>query len=48
MKLRYFIDEKGNKIYTLKEKNPKNSEETKNAHYKFIKTKISIPISPAH
>ena len=32
MKLQYYIDKKGNKIYTLKE-----SEKTRDAHYKFIK-----------
>jgi hypothetical protein len=31
MKLRYYLDKKGNKIYTLKE------EDTKEAHYKFLK-----------
>ena len=31
MNLRYFL-EKGKKIYTLK-----NSEKTKDAHYKFVK-----------
>ena len=32
MKLKYYINEKGEKVYTLKE-----SEKTKDAHYKFIK-----------
>ena len=35
MNLKYYIDKKINKIYTLKEK--VNNEETKSAHYKFIK-----------
>lgn len=34
MNLKYYIDENGNKIYTLKE-----SKEAKDAHYKFIKFK---------
>jgi hypothetical protein len=34
MKLKYYINEKGEKVYTLKE-----SKETKDAHYKFIKFK---------
>ncbi len=34
MKLRYYLDKKGNKIYTLKE-----GKDTKEAHYKFIKLK---------
>ncbi|MEK6894585.1 MAG: hypothetical protein AABX10_03925 [Nanoarchaeota archaeon] len=34
MNIKYYIDEKGNKVYTLKESN-----ETKDAHYKFIKFK---------
>jgi hypothetical protein len=35
MKLKYHLDEKGNKIYTLK--NKINNFDTKDAHYKFIK-----------
>ena len=34
MKLLYYLDKKGKKIYTLKE-----NEKTKSAHYKFKKTK---------
>ena len=37
MHLNYYIDENGNKIYTLKEKI--REKETKPAHYKFIKVK---------
>jgi len=34
MKLKYYLDSKGNKIYTLKE-----TTKTKDAHYKYIKIK---------
>lgn len=34
-KLKFYINEKGKKVYTLKDK--VGSEETKDAHYKFIK-----------
>ncbi len=34
MKLKYYVNEKGEKVYTLNE-----SKETKDAHYKFIKFK---------
>lgn len=37
MKLRYFLNTKGEKIYTLKEK--VTGREVKEAHYKFIKLK---------
>ncbi len=37
MKLHYFLNEKGEKIYTLKEKIEDN--QIKEAHYKFIKIK---------
>ncbi|MDP4039023.1 MAG: hypothetical protein Q8P57_00360 [Candidatus Pacearchaeota archaeon] len=49
MKLRYYINEKGEKIYTLKEKSP-DDEPTKEAHYKykeaptFTRTKINNPL----
>jgi len=36
MKLQYYIDEKGNKTYTLKKTSPLE-EPTKSAHYKFIR-----------
>lgn len=34
MNLKYYLDKEGRKIYTLKE-----TKETKDAHYKFIKFK---------
>lgn len=38
MKLRFFKNTKGKKIYTMKEKIPdSDNQETKQAHYKFIK-----------
>jgi len=37
MKLQYYLDKKGNKIYTLKQ--TINSKQTKSAHYKYKKTK---------
>jgi len=37
MLLKYYINKKGKKVYTLKEK--ENNEQTKEAHYKFIKFK---------
>lgn len=37
MKLKFYISEKGEKVYTLKEKI--KSVLTKDAHYKFIKIK---------
>jgi hypothetical protein len=39
MKLKFFINNKGKKIYTFKEKVPNSNEKTKEAHYKFIKIK---------
>ncbi|NCN98576.1 hypothetical protein GW923_00085 [Candidatus Pacearchaeota archaeon] len=36
-KLRYFVDKKGNKVYTLQDS--LEDQETKSAHYKFIKIK---------
>lgn len=36
MKLKYYLDKKQNKVYTLKEKD-KEGNETKPAHYKFLK-----------
>ncbi len=42
MKLKYYIDKKGKKVYTLKKENPENKkQETKSAHYKFIERKNS-------
>ena len=35
MRLRFYIDSEGKKIYTLKEKI--NEQKTKDAHYKFLK-----------
>jgi hypothetical protein len=35
MKLRYFLNNEGKKIYTLAEE--KNNQKTKDAHYKFVK-----------
>lgn len=37
MKLKYYINEKGKKIYTLKDKI--DSKKTQEAHYKFVKIK---------
>ncbi len=37
MKLRYFLNKENEKIYTLKEKI--KDEQTKEAHYKFLKLK---------
>lgn len=37
MKLRFYINSEGKKIYTLKQKI--DGKETKNAHYKFIRAK---------
>jgi hypothetical protein len=37
MKLKFFVNSKGKKQYTLKEKINNNS--TKDAHYKFVKIK---------
>ena len=34
MKLKYYLDSKGKKVYTIKEH---KNKELKNAHYKFIK-----------
>jgi len=34
-KLKYYLDKKGNKVYTLKSKSPENTP-TKEAHYKFL------------
>ena len=39
MKLKFFINGKGKKRYTLKEK--VKGQKTKDAHYKFVKNKIS-------
>ena len=35
MRLRFYIDSEGKKIYTLKEKI--DGQKTKDAHYKFLK-----------
>ena len=37
MKLKFYLDSKGDKIYTLKDKI--NDKKTSPAHYKFIKIK---------
>ena len=37
MKLKFYLNNKGEKIYTLKDKI--NNKETSSAHYKFIKIK---------
>ena len=37
-KLKYYLDKKGNKKYTLSSLSP-NKTPTKEAHYKFIKIK---------
>lgn len=41
MKLKYYIDDEGKKQYTLKE-----NENTKDAHYKFIKIRDAPPSNP--
>jgi hypothetical protein len=38
MKLKYFLDKKGNKIYTLEEK--VDGKIVKDAHYKFVKAPV--------
>jgi hypothetical protein len=38
MKLKYYLNEKQEKIYTLKNLDP-SKKETKDAHYKYIKIK---------
>lgn len=43
MKLKFFINSEGKKIYTLKEE--VNSEKTKDAHYKFLGLR-DAPITP--
>lgn len=40
MKLKFFINSDGKKQYTLKEKI--NDKKTKDAHYKFVKTKDTL------
>ncbi len=42
MKLRFYLNEKGEKIYTLKKKI--REKETKPAHYKFIRIKSAPEI----
>jgi hypothetical protein len=44
MKLKYFLDAEGKKIYTLAEN--KNNQPTKEAHYKFIKLRDAPPSNP--
>ncbi|HPD81510.1 MAG TPA: hypothetical protein PK357_00220 [Candidatus Pacearchaeota archaeon] len=41
MKLKFYIDSEGKKIYTLKEEI--NRIKTKDAHYKFIKIRDAPP-----
>jgi hypothetical protein len=41
MKLKYFLDTKGKKVYTLKEE--MNNQKTKDAHYKFVKIRDAPP-----
>lgn len=38
MKLKFYLNEKGKKVYTLKSKDEKGKE-TKDAHYKYVKIK---------
>ena len=45
MKLKYFLNNEGKKIYTLKEKVPDSEIQTKDAHYKFIKIRDAPPNS---
>ena len=37
MKLKFYTNKEGGKVYTLKEKI--DNEQTKDAHYKFVKVK---------
>ncbi|HLF54061.1 MAG TPA: hypothetical protein VI544_02685 [Candidatus Nanoarchaeia archaeon] len=37
MKLKFYTNKEGRKVYTLKEKF--DNEQTKDAHYKFVKVK---------
>lgn len=37
MKLKFYLNSEGKKVYTLKEE--MNNKKTKDAHYKFIKIK---------
>lgn len=37
MKLLFYINSEGKKIYTLQEEMPNSKEKTNEAHYKFIK-----------
>jgi hypothetical protein len=41
MKLKFYIDSEGKKIYTLDEEI--NNQKTKDAHYKFIKIRDAPP-----
>jgi hypothetical protein len=41
MKLRFYTDSEGKKIYTLKEEI--NSQKTNEAHYKFVKIRDAPP-----
>ena len=43
MKLKYFLNSEGKKVYTLKEKIPNSETPTKDAHYKFIKIRDAPP-----
>jgi rRNA maturation protein Nop10 len=46
MKLKYFINSNNRKQYTLKEKIPDSEENTKLAHYKFIKIRDAPKSNP--
>jgi hypothetical protein len=41
MKLKFYINSEGKKIYTLKEEI--NNQKTKDAHYKFVKIRDAPP-----
>jgi hypothetical protein len=41
MKLRFYIDSEGKKVYTLKEEI--KNQKTKDAHYKFIRIRDAPP-----
>jgi hypothetical protein len=41
MKLKFYINSDGKKIYTLKDS--VNNQKTKDAHYKFIKIRDALP-----
>ena len=43
MKLKFYNDSEGKKVYTLKEEQPNSREKTNDAHYKFVKIRDAPP-----